>query len=706
MLLNYLSLISCFSYAFGVSFSPLDQSLVPEPYSMKEIGTGIGMQVGRDLDAYGDWLIVGADNRVAFMYKKNASNLWDRTERFLELGGSNVAMADSVMMLGGQSPTRVYERSVDTWASTLNISYDTSPMDTNNKPFNTIAMASSGLYAVLGNFASGGNAGEIRIYNRGSSWASPTFTTFTGNSGSRFGDSVCMSKDGTTVMACASGVWDGANDHEDYCRIYTRSVETWSLVKTLIRSDIGSAASSFRTMDDFGAYCSLDDDGTYALISHMPLSVASTVHVFKKSSPTQWGWYQGINPDAALRFGQSISYDQGRWAIGSTASYNNVVDGYVHLYYLTGGVFTEQGRLESDGTGGRCGRATAVVGSDIFAGCIYHNGFRPDTTTATVAGRAIVWENVAAFPTLAPTLSPTLSPTKFPTTKSPTTKDPTAAPTKAPTVYQGIVVGRAAVSFTVLNHTKRAEIALATLSTAKAQGADPARMVGSFVGVEQFVIPYDIYNAADNTAQFNARIAAARGCVGCVVTPHLPNRRLLSGRGLTGGSIAVTITYTLSEEAYATLISSGANPGSTAFISALATSFNVPAEDITITTVGGTITVNIDFSAVPGSNGIEDSVVAELANINSNLNAATTTLVNTFGTVETVVLDLCGGRTCNARGTCNQATGICVCRTDTDYWGINCETLCDCDSGGACDKQYCTCDFPNYGKRCESQKLI
>jgi hypothetical protein len=351
-----------------------------------------------------------------------------------------------------------------------------------------------------------------------------------------------------------------------------------------------------------------------------------------------------------------------------------------------------------------------------------YNGFYASIHSFTAFktdGTAVSWTSNSAYHifadetcsvTITPTKSPTKSPTKTPTkapTKTPT-KAPSQSPTRAPTVYQGIVIGTAEITHNVLNNTARSAITLQTISDVKSRGADPARMNVTVTSTEEFIIPYDVYIQAANLSDFRTKVAAARGCSGCVITPILPTRRML-GRELSN-SIIVSIVYTLSEAGYTSLVTSGANPGSTEFATALATSLSISVGDVVVTTFSGTITISIAFSAVPGDAGIDEASLTELQNINTNLNNATQTLVTLLGSgtdnVETVTLDLCGTRDCNSRGVCSQSTGICAC-TGT-FWGVNCETACSCDNGGDCQAThaYCECDYPNYGKRCGSTKLI
>lgn len=60
---------------------------------------------------------------------------------------------------------------------------------------------------------------------------------------------------------------------------------------------------------------------------------------------------------------------------------------------------------------------------------------------------------------------------------------------------------------------------------------------------------------------------------------------------------------------------------------------------------------------------------------------------------------------CNGRGTCNTSTTVCDCSGTTDYWGIDCNTLIDCNTGvKMVNASYCECPYPTYGQSCENTK--
>ena len=184
------------------------------------------------------------------------------------------------------------------------------------------------------------------------------------------------------------------------------------------------------------------------------------------------------------------------------------------------------------------------------------------------------------------------------------------------------------------------------------------------------------------------------------------SRRILQA----AGEVAVVITFDIDEGLFAELLARNefTDP---AFVTALAAQSGIPAGNITINTASSTLEVT--FVVAEESDGvdpIDNTIVGALNNVSSSADSIAVAVATDLGLntneVEISSIDLCGDRDCNGRGTCDSDTGICAC-TDLNYWGINCETPVSCTSGrGTPRGQYCHCDYPYIGLRCESISTV
>jgi hypothetical protein len=168
-------------------------------------------------------------------------------------------------------------------------------------------------------------------------------------------------------------------------------------------------------------------------------------------------------------------------------------------------------------------------------------------------------------------------------------------------------------------------------------------------------------------------------------------------------SIAVTITYSIDSSVFDSLNGTTFNDGGT-FEQELAAALGVTTNDISILTTDGTLEIEyIVAQEATGDDPLTESNIAALNTVNSELSTITSTVNSQLGTTaSTPTVDKCGDRTCNGRGTCNPTTGVCACST-TDYWGVNCETAVSCNGGVKLSSSaYCSCEYPNYGLRCQS----
>ena len=171
------------------------------------------------------------------------------------------------------------------------------------------------------------------------------------------------------------------------------------------------------------------------------------------------------------------------------------------------------------------------------------------------------------------------------------------------------------------------------------------------------------------------------------------------------GEIEITATYEVDEAVY-DLFPTGSfdAPG---FVAALEAALSLGAGNVTVTDIDGSISISyVVTNEATGSDPLSEQNFDELNVLEAELAILESTIQTQFGLndadLSTAVVDKCGDRDCNGRGTCDPATGVCLCDS-TDYWGINCETLVDCTTGtnvGLDGKAYCECPYPNSGQRC------
>lgn len=167
----------------------------------------------------------------------------------------------------------------------------------------------------------------------------------------------------------------------------------------------------------------------------------------------------------------------------------------------------------------------------------------------------------------------------------------------------------------------------------------------------------------------------------------------------------VSVTFVVDDSAYSS-IPDGSFDSST-FLTDVATTLGINASDITILDSDGTVTIEYIVSKESTTKDpLTATNLAALSTIDSELAALLSTVETsvglTSGSIGSTTVDKCAGRTCNGRGTCDSATGVCTC-TDSNYWGLNCETAVDCNTGTkATGSAYCICDYPTYGLRCEN----
>jgi hypothetical protein len=411
------------------------------------------------------------------------------------------------------------------------------------------------------------------------------------------------------------------------------------------------------------------------------------------------GPYYGPVADEKFGWSLALAEDGDRIFVGAPAA--NSGDGKVYLYNYAKdtGEYVLQGDYvdEANGLGGGLGQSLFYDAprNKLYAGAPNYGSF----FTYTDLGRVAVFD-VPTAPTVAPTAAPT-----------PPTPSPTAAPTPSP--Y--ITVGVANIKYNVVGGTARSNVAQDTITDVTSKFARPSDLSFRVKSTETSTTTKTVYDDFANKTLFEEAYTKARGCYpDCTATVTDTGDRRLSGRSLqSSGSIVVEIVFDLTAAAYNALVASGNNLDDPGVITDLATELGVGAGNITVTVTDGEVTVEVTLTATVTENPSGAETLDDIVEIQASLNNATTILVDEFGgpqdSVTTVTLDLCSGRDCTGRGDatapdtdangCNVNTGQCVC--DGDWWGINCETACECNNGGACVSALCHCVYPYFGLRCD-----
>jgi hypothetical protein len=262
-------------------------------------------------------------------------------------------------------------------------------------------------------------------------------------------------------------------------------------------------------------------------------------------------------------------------------------------------------------------------------------------------------------------------------------------------------------------NTSSSREAVKKLTTDVLAGTSITNEVYVFVDAEETaVFSSEIFDTIGNDATVLAYIktlvCADIGEEFCTVS--IPARRMLGDARELSTSVIVSVTYAVEISAFNTLqdSSSFSDP---AFIAALAAAAGVNVSEVTVDSATGTFTIDyVVTDESTGSDPLSEAALQAIADLEADIGTITAAVLSALGLspddVSTAVVDRCGDRDCNGRGTCNGDTGACTC-TDTDYWGVNCETLVDCNTGDAIvvdGEAYCKCTYPKFGERCVGVK--
>lgn len=274
-------------------------------------------------------------------------------------------------------------------------------------------------------------------------------------------------------------------------------------------------------------------------------------------------------------------------------------------------------------------------------------------------------------------------------------------------------LGSVTQSIALSNITKSREAVKSIYTSLYSGSVNITQTLDTFiVGSETAVFNYDLFsNYNDDETLLNH--------IKSIVCPEqlldiceisTATRRLLSEARSLQSEITVEITYTIDSVLFDELVANGTSfSDGSSFEQALADALGVTTNDITLSAVNGELVIEYVVSQeASGDDPLTEENIAALQQVSTALNNITSTVQTELGLNEGDItsntIDYCSGRTCNGRGTCDPETGICTC-TDTNYWGVNCETSVNCNNGVKdVDSAYCICDYPEFGQRCENTK--
>lgn len=273
----------------------------------------------------------------------------------------------------------------------------------------------------------------------------------------------------------------------------------------------------------------------------------------------------------------------------------------------------------------------------------------------------------------------------------------------------GKSVGSIAQTLSVADGTKRTAAAQSMITKLKNTTSSVESDLVVFVESTEVILMDSALFTENDQATVLSSIADVRcgdAADECVVTllEGVNRRRLGEARDLAG-SYTVTITFDVTDEAFAQ-IDNSTSFDDPAFAAALAAAAGVNASDVEVLSTSGdlVITFTLTDESVDGE-PTDPNVFTEISSIQSSLTSVTSEVVSELaldgGDIVTASVDLCNTRDCGGFGAelCDSNTGVCAC--PDGWWGVNCDIETDCENGGIPLGSYCTCQYPNYGLRCE-----
>ena len=113
-----LNAIISITYSQPISFSPETQTIEP----LAEDVAGIGQTLGHNVGIDGDWLVSGSAGAWAIFYKRNASDLFERTQKISSgVQAYSVDLNNGVALIQTSSGFAVYTESGGTWTTSFTI---------------------------------------------------------------------------------------------------------------------------------------------------------------------------------------------------------------------------------------------------------------------------------------------------------------------------------------------------------------------------------------------------------------------------------------------------------------------------------------------------------------------------------------------------------------------------------------------------------
>lgn len=647
-----------------------------------------GGRFGSSARVSGDWAIVGSDlitqthatlyHRVGSTWSYHSNLQGDATTDLNSYSDCRPASVvdingDWALVSGAARNTRIYQQSGGTWTLFGTVS------SSNSIP-NSIREINSGQSAAISGNGERTIVGlpqltssQLVIFHKQTSAYNDVAYYENGDgSNQHMGASVGISFDGNVAAGCGSAETAG----QAICRIllyddtrpHSPPTFKWYIANQIKTPPAGSGASS---ATGFGNALAVSDDGTDVFIAQ---STEQMVYRYQRSG-NSWAHAQTLSITAF-----SLDMSGGRLAVGVPSATGTC--GAVHVFYKDGAGNYLLQEVVVDQGGASCvedglGRSVSLSGNTLFA------------TAMGNVGRALVWEPIDGLPTMAPTQSPI-----------PPTLQPTAAPTPNPRVSVGTVFATLAFA----NTTASQEAANDLILDVKAQYPDTEHVVS---GTDTITIPASATTGVTDQELIDA-IKASRNLTDCTITLSSSTARLRELNTV----ITAEITFSLDEVAFNELQTNGNTLESQAFLDALAADLGVNSTDLNLSVVGSEVVVEITLIAIASqTTPLDATTVQQLSDIKTYSSVAANTIVSEIGGGVAFVaeVDLCELRTCSGRGEytvgittvegCVIETGVCQCIGE--WWGINCETACSCESGGVCNGAYCQCVYPSYGTRCE-----
>jgi hypothetical protein len=322
---------------------------------------------------------------------------------------------------------------------------------------------------------------------------------------------------------------------------------------------------------------------------------------------------------------------------------------------------------------------------------------------------AAVYSERTAAPTSSPT-GPTAPPTPEPTTS------PTPSSTLAPVITpNGTVVSKLEIAYeladesdassTVESLIERADLLYPASTYRNKQTTVSITITGVFSNAL-----YDIVNNEQLLYDTIKETKCGTATSACTITNPSARRVLV---GVQENEFQFELVIELDSSQYSSL--DGIDIEDPGFITALESTLGITHEETyTISTIDNEIIIQVSIISDNGDGEpLGSDIISDANEMFNNLTAYTTELVSTLGVngdfvTSTELIKCPVERTCNGQGheLCNEATGVCDCGYFNGdwWWGIDCETKCECDNGAQCVKGICECTFPQWGLRCQNVK--